>query len=226
MPDGRGSRRRRALPGDRFGAVAMVIVEIGDQHPAAGRRPVGPRRDRHVVQKAESHPASRLGVVTRRPHERKNRLGASCRGLNRRHDAAGGPPRHRQRMFGDDDVAGRTDSAPRPSGCRLRAREARGTLRYGRAGSRRRWRRAPQAGRSSTPSGAQTSGDHLHAVGRFGMPDVTEVVAVDWIGDELQCALFAGWHESVADFLTLAYSFVPLRIIGSRRLYAATAFVH
>ncbi len=76
------------------------------------------------------------------------------------------------------------------------------------------------------PSGAQTSGDHLHAVGRFGMPDVTEVVAVDWIGDELQCALFAGWHESVADFLTLAYSFVPLRIIGSRRLYAATAFVH
>ena len=86
-------------------------------------------------------------------------------------------------------------------------------------------RHAPPA-RRSAPRGAQTRGDHLHAVGRFGMSRGRGVVAVDWVGDELQCAVFAGWHGSAADFFTVAYSFVPLRIIGNRRLYAATAFVH
>ena len=140
------------------------------------------RGDGDVVEHAKSHAALRLGVMAGRPDQRKDGLAAFDGTLHGDERSARRPARDRERARVHDDVAGR--EIPRALdalglalhqveiGARVNAQQLLvGCVARGRFV-------AHDAG------GPQTRSDHLHAVGRFRMPDPADVVAEDAIGDE------------------------------------------
>ncbi len=70
-------------------AVALMVVEVDDEHATAGLLRVRARRDRRVVEDAEPHPARRFGVMSGRPHERERSAPSVDRGFERDQRRAG-----------------------------------------------------------------------------------------------------------------------------------------
>ena len=90
-------------------AVAVMVVEIGDQHAslAAALRLIGARGHDDVVEEAEAHAARWFGVVARRPNEREDGLTERTARLHGSDGAACGAARGAKRVHVDERIAGR-----------------------------------------------------------------------------------------------------------------------
>ncbi len=202
----------QAVAGDCLRPVAVVVIEIGDEHSPTSRT----CGDGRIIEDAEAHAARRLGVVPRRTHEGEDALAAGEAGLDGGHRAARRAHGNAVRRFVDERVAGGELAHPAcRRGFALHQLEvAAGMHAQNFFGGRI----SGGDALGEDPALAKERRDRLYAFGPLRVAGGAEVIAVEGVGNELQPECFDPLQASEAALLTSEYAFVPFFIIGSSRL--------
>ena len=186
---GVGRNVGETVSGDRFGAVAVMIVEIHDQDAAvhAARCLKRARRDRNVIEDRQKPiPRIRLGVMAGRPHQSEDRLAERRQSPQPRRPRPPLPGARPERRPASTSVSPVERYAQRRRRLPSRAERVRDTAACARARSLRRSRRAPDNGSRQDAELAQAPRDRLDAIGPFGMERVANMIPIKGIDYELQ----------------------------------------
>jgi hypothetical protein len=159
-----------------------MVVEVHDQEAAAEPMEMGTGGNRDVVQEAKAHPASRFGVVARRPNQGEYRPVTARRGLRGHDDTARRAPGYGERLSVYQGIAGR--QVPRfATGVDFALEQV--EISPGVDALELFVARVPSCERlPECSAGMQARPDRFHPAGRLGMSGVPEMVAVDRVGDE------------------------------------------